>query len=394
MRPESVAWERTAEVREAAQGWLRVGAIDKRTEHAIRTAFPDPRITPSVVWRMLTACISTAVILCAFAAFSIGAWQGGVALQVLLIVFAGASLIATELQDASPRFAARGGVGATSFWGIVFFLGGFGLFLQDTLSIKFDSVLDLVLIASFLAWGGGCWRWGIPLFAALSSVSLFLYLGRPPQGRILWIIVGAALAAVAGRLLDEASWAPSQRRAAAVLVVVGISAVYAGANTYSLDEHVLENLRWSGTAPVGTPSALFVLSALATAVVPLLVLAWGIGSRRTFLLDAGIILLALSLVTLRHYVYLAPLWTILTASGTALVVVTLAVERALRRAPKEEIGGFTAESLFSDERRQQALQVIPVVAAFTPAAPDPAVEKKDFVGGSGKFGGGGAQGDF
>jgi len=135
---------------------------------------------------------------------------------------------------------------------------------------------------------------------------------------------------------------------------------------------------------------LIVLSALATAAVPLAVLAWGARSRRTFLLDTGIVLLALSLVTLRHYVHIAPLWAMLTLSGAALVVLTLAVERALRRAPDGDIVGFTADPLFSDERRQHALQIVPVVAAFTPAGPGPAAQGKDFTGGGGKFGGGGA----
>ena len=59
MRPDSVAWERAAEVREAAQGWRRVGAIDAPTEQAIREAYPDPCITPSAVWRVLTAGMVT-----------------------------------------------------------------------------------------------------------------------------------------------------------------------------------------------------------------------------------------------------------------------------------------------------------------------------------------------
>ena len=127
-----------------------------------------------------------------------------------------------------------------------------------------------------------------------------------------------------------------------------------------------------------------------TAAVPLAVLAWGARSRRTFLLHTGIVLFALSLVTLRHYVHIAPLWAMLTLSGAALVVLALAVERALRRARQGDIAGFTADSLFSDERRQHALQIVPVVAAFTSAAPGPAAQEKDFTGGGGKFGGGGA----
>ena len=104
-------------------------------------------------------------------------------------------------------------------------------------------------------------------------------------------------------------------------------------------------------------------------------------------------LLALSVLTLRHYVQVAPLWVVLTLSGALLVILALAVERALRRARAGELAGYTAEPLFSDERRQQALQVLPVVATFAPEArapgPDPG-----FAGEGGRFGGGGGQEKF
>jgi hypothetical protein len=377
-------------VHEAAQGWLRVGAIDEPTDHAIRGAFPDPCITPSAVWRALTACVVAAVILCTFEAFSIAFRRNEIGHQVLLFLFAGASLASADLLETSPRFARRGAAGAASFLGVGFLLAGFGLFLVDTLHMRFDDVIDAILIASFLAWAAGCRRWGSPLFAALSAISLFLFLGRLPYGRVLWALVGAALAGVAARRLDEASWAPSHRRAAAVLVVAGVVAAYAAVNVYSLEAHLLEDLGRIAARRVVASRGLIVLAALATAAVPLAVLAWGARSRRTFLLDTGIVLLALSLVTLRHYVHIAPLWAMLTLSGAALVVLALAVERALRRAPDGDIAGFTADPLFSDERRQNALQIVPVVAAFTSAAPGMAAEEKGFAGGGGKFGGGGA----
>ena len=390
MRQNSAAWERAAEVREAAQGWLRAGAIDEPTGHAIREAFPDPCITPSVVWRVLTACVVAAVILFAYAGFSIALRPGEIGDQILLFLFAGASLASADLLEASPRFARRGAAGAASFLGVGFLLVGSGLFLVDTLHMRFDDATDTILIASFLAWAAACRRWGSPLFAALSAVALFLFLGRLPYGRVLWALVGAALAGVAARRLDEASWPPSHRRAAAVLVVAGVVAAYAAVNVYSLEAHLLEDLGRIAAGRVVASRGLIVLAALVTAAVPLAVLAWGARSRRTFLLHTGIVLFALSLVTLRHYVHIAPLWAMLTLSGAALVVLALAVERALRRARQGDIAGFTADSLFSDERRQHALQIVPVVAAFTSAAPGPAAQEKDFTGGGGKFGGGGA----
>ncbi len=392
MRPDSVAWERAAEVREAAQGWRRVGAIDAPTEQAIREAYPDPCITPSVVWRVLTVCMVAAVVLCTFGAFSLAFRPDQAGLQVLIFLFAGASLVATEVLEASPQSARRGAAGATSLLGVAFLLVAFSLFLLETLNLRVDDAIDTLLLASVLAWAVSSWRWGSPPFAALSAISLFLFLGRLPYGRVLWVLVGAALASLAARRLDEASWAPSHRRAAAILLVAGILAAYAAVNVYSFDRHLLEDLGRFSAARVAPSPSLFVLSALATAVVPLAVLIWGVRSRWTFILDIGIALLALSLVTLRHYVHLAPLWVVLTLAGAGLVVLALAVERMLRRAAGGEIAGFTADPLFADERRQQALQIVPVVAAFT--APAAVPEEKGFAGAGGRFGGAGAEEKF
>ena len=388
MRLESVAWERAAEVREAGEGWRRAGAIDEATERAIREAYLDPCITPSLVWRVLTACVVGAVVFCTVGAFEKALRPSATGLQILLFLFAAAALVATDLLEASPRFARRGAAGATSFLGVGFLLVGFGLFFFEAVRMRFDDALDAVLIAGVIGWGATCWRWGSPIFAALSAVSLFLFLGRVAHGRVLWVLIGAALAGLAARLLDESAWAPSHRRSAAVLVVVGAAAVYGAANIYSLDRHLVENLGRYVSERIDPPRGIRLLSAVATVVAPLAVLVWGLRSRRAFLIDTGIVLVALSLVTLRHYVHVAPLWVVLTFSGAALVVLALAIDRALRHAPGGEIAGFTADPLFSDERRQHALQIVPAAAAFA-AAPAQASDDKG-LGGGGRFGGGGA----
>jgi hypothetical protein len=390
MRRDSVAWERAAEVREAAEGWLRAGAIDRPTREAIGSAYPDPCVTPAVVWRVLTAVLVSAVVLCTVGAVGVATQPGTAGFSVLFFVFAGACLVATELLEASPRHARRGAAGATAFWGSVFFLVGLGLFLLDGAGVNVDRAIDAVLLAGTLVWGVGCWRWGNPLFAGLSAVSLFLYLGRLPLGRVLWVLVGSALVGLAARRLDTVAWPPSHRRAAMIVLLTALAAVYVAVNVYSLEERLLENLRPFAPPRVPLPPGLFVLTAIATAILPLLVLVWALRSRRTWLLDAGIVLLALSLVTLRYYVHVAPLWVVLTVAGAGLVGLALVVERTLRRAPGGERAGFTADVLFSDERRQHILQTLPVVAAFTPAASAAAGEEKGFAGRGGAFGGGGA----
>jgi hypothetical protein len=393
MRRDAVAWERAAEVDAAARGWRRVEAIDEATHRRIREAFPDPCVTPGTVWRVLTGGVVAAIVLCTFAAAALATGRSATGIQVLLLLWGGACLVVTDVLEASPRSARRGAAGATSILGVGFFLLGLGLVLVETVRLRDDDTIDALLVAAVLACTLAGWRWGSPVFAGLAGVALFCGLARLPQGRVLWLLAGAALAGVAAGRLDDGRLAPSHRIGAAVLTVIGIGAVYAAANVYSLDEGLLEHLARLAPSRGEVSRGGRLAAALATALLPLVVLAWGLGSRRTFLLDTGIVLLALSLVTLRHYVHVAPLWLVLTGSGALLVVLALAVERALGRARAGELAGFTAEPLFSDERRQQALQVLPVVTGFTPPASAP-THDPGFTGEGGRFGGGGAQEKF
>lgn len=393
MRPEAIGWERAAEVHAAARGWRRAGAIDEATQERIREAFPDPCVTPGAVWRVLTGGMVAAIVLCTFAAAALGLWRSSTAIQILLLLWGAACLVATDVLEASPRSARRGAAGATSALGVGFFLLGLGLVLVESTRLPGDDVVDVLLVAAVLTCGLAAWRWGSPLFAGLGGGALFCSLARLPHGRILWLVVGAALTGLAAWRLDEVRLAPSHRIGAAVLTVVGIGAVYAAANVYSLDEGSLEHLARIAPSREDLPRGARLAAAAATALLPLAVLAWGLRSRRILLLDTGIVLLALSLVTVRQYVHVAPLWVVLILAGALLVVLALAVERALRRARSGEIAGFTADPLFSDERRQQVLQIVPVVTAFTPEARAPAPDP-GFAGEGGRFGGGGAQEKF
>jgi uncharacterized membrane protein YgcG len=230
------------------------------------------------------------------------------------------------------------------------------------------------------------------VWAFLAAVSFFLLLGRAPGGRLLWIVCGVGLVFVFERVLDRPSWSPSHRDCAAVLVVAGLLGVYAAVNLYALDHRVVEVLR---QAPSGFPGTAFrdrIGAMLGTVVLPVAILWWGVRSRRAFVLDTGLVLLAASLVTLRFYVHLASLWLLLVFSGGSLFLLALAVNRWLARGADKERGGFTAEPLFAAEAQLRALELVPVVAAHAPAARPPV--EPGFQGGGGGFGGGGAGGSF
>jgi hypothetical protein len=403
VKREWVAAERVEEVRAAAEGWKRAGAVAPGTFAEIVRRYPEPRPLPAPLWRLLTAFFVTAVLLLLTGALFIALQPRTRPASVLLCFLAAACVAATEFQENSPRLALRGGAGATAFWGMVFLLVGLGLFLvEETLFLREPAFLNILLLASLVLWSLAAWRWGSTLSTILAAASLFLLLGRVPSGRLLWAAVGIAMTLVFERFLDRPSVSPSHRRSAAALVVCGLLAVYEAVNLSSLDMQFVELLRWEqfrAAPPLEGASPERIIAILGTALVPLATVAWGIRSRRTFVLDTGLVLFALSLVTLRYYVHVA-FWVVLACAGGGLVLSALALNRWLARAPSRERRSFTAELLFADEARLRVLELVPVVAAHAPAAHAPEARplrppvEPDFQGGGGSFGGGGAGGAY
>ena len=392
MKIEWVAAERVEEVRAAAERWKRAGAVDSGTFDEISRRYPEPRPLPAPLWRILTAFFVTAVLLLLTGALFIAFRPGIDSASILLFVLAAVCIVAAEVQEGSPALALRGGAGATSFWGIVLFLAGVFLLLQETLKVRERSGMTLLLLAALAACVLAAWRWGSPAFAVFAGVSLFILLARAPSGRLLWVAGGVVLTLVFERVLDRPSWSPSHRRCAAVLVVGGLLGVYAAVNLYSLDHRLVESLRGARLDLSGPRLQERIWAIVGTAALPVAVLWWGARSRRTFVLDAGIVVTALSLITLRHYVHIAATWLVLSLAGTALVLLSLALNRWLSKGQKKERDGFTAEPLFTDEARLRALELVPVVAAHAPG-PRPPVEP-GYQGGGGSFGGAGAGGSY
>lgn len=388
MKGEWVAAERVEEVRAAAAGWRRAGAVSEGTLEEILRRYPEPRTLPAPLWRVVTFVLVSAILLLGAAALVAAASPALRDASAWCAFFGAAFVVLADVQARSPSLARRGGVEAASFWGLCALVAGLFLFFEESLHVGEPAGPNLVLAGAALLLGAAAWRWGNPAFAGFASCAAFVLLARAPNGRLLWIAAGVALSAAAERFLDRPSWAPSHRASAAVLSVCGIAAVYAAVNLWSLDHHAIENLRGRSRALAEPASLERAAAILATALVPLTVFARGLVRRRMLHLDTGLVLIALSLVTLRAYVHIADLWAVLAAAGALLVGAALAVNRWLRRGPGGERHGFTADPLFGDADRLRALELVPVLAAHSPPAKPS--DEAGFSGGGGSFGGGGA----
>jgi hypothetical protein len=392
VKAEVAEADRRQAVREAARGWERAGAINAATRAAIDAVFPDDRARLGPVFRVLVFGFTIVVLGSLFGLLGLALGQ---ALErvgfVVLLLFGGVLIGAAEFQLGALRRRQGGTEAASAFLGLVFLALGFLWFNYEAAHLGDEVSVDLFLVLVVILFGAAASRWGYTLFALASEVALFLLLARGPLGRLWWIIVPLALAPALMRAGDSGRLAPAERRSCQAVAALSLVFLYLAVHVGSWDLGLVERVtgHWHGLRDRGVSRPVFVV---ATAVVPVLTLGWGIGTRRRLLIALGILGLLASIGTLRVYVHVMPAWLALLVGGGAAIGLALMLRRYLDTGPDHERSGFTAEPLFDDPERSSALETAASVASLSPAARP--VERPGFQGGGGRSGGGGATGEF
>jgi hypothetical protein len=391
MRPEAALADRRRDVVQAARAWRRAGAIDEATLAAVVAAYPDDRARLGPVFRsvaFVAGLLALNALLGVIGIASHGARGFGAACLVFALLLAGA----TELLVGPLKRADSGIETATALLAVVYAVVAFGCLFEGALGSDRTFVAALLAVGLSLSALGSA-RWGSPLLALGAGVFGLVLLARLPAGRLLWILAAALAAPLLLRASESRRFPPAHRRSFQVGLVAALCAFYLASHLGSWDHRWLEwlaDFRDDQSAP---RPWLRPLSILATATLPALVLGFAVVTRRAWLIDLGIVLGVVSLVTLRFYVHLAPLWVVLTVSGLAALAGALLLRRYLVSGAQAERAGFTAEPLFEDPARRHAAEMVGAMVTFSPAARD---VRDDSVlePGGGRFGGGGATGDF
>ncbi|MBW8875287.1 MAG: hypothetical protein JF614_10025 [Acidobacteria bacterium] len=397
MTPDCERADRNAAVRCAARDWQRAGAVDAATLQAIEAAVPDDRVRAGPVFRVLLFIFTIIAVDAGFGFLSLflelaDSKNGGV-LAGFALVTGVVLAVATEYQIGPMRRAQGGTEAAASFLALGYLMGAATWFVFEPLKLDFRDALPVLCLAGAALAVAAAWRWGYPLYAGAAAAALLVALARLPAGRLLWIALPLAAAPFLLRLAESPRLPPAHRSSFTAVLLVALVGLYVAVHLGSWETQLVEEI---GEARRGLPpqnDTLWWLSVVATALVPLVLLGLGIRSRRYPLLIVGAGTAVASLVTLRWYVHLAPLWVVITASGAVLVGLVLGLRRWLDAGPGKERGGFTAEPLFQDLARQRLLEMGAAVASFSPDARDLHEEPK-FEGGGGQFGGGGSSAEF
>jgi hypothetical protein len=395
VRPEAARADRNAAVRGAARAWKRAGAIDDATLAAIEAAVPDDRVRVGPVLRALlflfTALTANAGFWFVMLLFPALTPEGPV-FAVLCLGFAVALAFLTEVLTGPLKRAQFGIEAATSFMALAYAIAGFGWFLFEGMDLPEKAAISTLCASAAVLFAAASWRWGYPLYAAAAVAALLGSLLFVPGARLFWIVLPLLAAPALFRLSRAERFVPSHRAGGMAALVAALTGLYVAVHLGSFDTGLIENFwSWRGSAP-GFP-ALRWLSILATALVPVAVLAWGVRARRRPLLLLGLAGLAASIVTFHDVLDLGPLWVVLMFWGTASVAAALALRRYLDSGEERERGGFTAEPLFEDLGAEGWLEAGAAVVTLAPDARDVRADP-GFAGGGGEFGGGGSSSSF
>jgi hypothetical protein len=394
MTPDGERADRDREVREAARGWHRSGALDDRGLAEVTRLFPDDRARLGPAFRALVF-VFAALALVALWLFivAITGWSSGFA-GVSALVYGVGLAVLTDVQIGALRRDQAGAEAATGLLSVGFLLGGIAWLLDEPMGMSGRSFVVVLLGIAVSLCAAGAIRWGSNVHAALAVLSFYGLFLNFVSARALWAAAALVLAPLALRGSSAAGLAPRHRRSCEVVMALSVVALYTAVHIGSWDSRLLEGFA-GGWPEEPRSSPLRVPFVAGTAVLPVTLIVLGIARRRLLLIRLGVALGVASLVTIRFYVHVAPLWVVLTGGGVAALAFALGLRRFLASGPGGERFGFTAEPLFDDPEKRHALEAAASIVAATPAAtPAPTAAGSSFSGGGGQSGGGGASDRF
>jgi hypothetical protein len=144
--------------------------------------------------------------------------------------------------------------------------------------------------------------------------------------------------------------------------------------------------------PKSFPTYIYWSSYILTFIIPASGIYWGIKSRKRLLLNSSLVMACATLATNKSYLGMTRYAWDPAILGTALVIISIVINRWLNSGENKARNGFTAENILKPE--SHGIGLAEVAAALTPIATNIEVQQQDKYFDGGTSGGGGAERGF
>ncbi|MCO4292181.1 hypothetical protein NF867_04815 [Solitalea sp. MAHUQ-68] len=358
---------------------------------AIKTSHPVGFYSPNLFIRIGLFLLTVVISFFSAGLFGLMTGFGESSIAFFMVFFGIANYVVLEIM-VHQKHHFRSGVDDALLWlSGGFILAGLFIFLEKLIGYNSDSIVfSIIYLLAFIIGMGLTIRFADFLMAGVTVLALlaFCYYSwlRFPWGlataSFFFMLVAAALYILAANFLKKEKFI-HYTNCLLIVEIIALVVFYAAGNFFVVSSLAIgSNYEVSTTQDLHVPFGWFFWTW--TIIIPFAYLVGGLQMKNTVLLRVGLLLVAATAFTIRSFYAIMPIESILTLSGSALLLGSYAIIKYLK-TPKY---GFTYDDL-DEEHLLVKLNVESLVIAETfkaqPIQPD---THSGFGGGD--FGGGGA----
>lgn len=387
-------------IRNEARTWQRSGLITNDQLTAI-FGYTDPDVRQTNVFFRVIFFIFT--YLCASALLGLFIWITGIkdnlAFSITSIVAGVIFYFLAEYAATKHRFYRHGIEEALALSSMVLvcmgaFFGAMKLFSINQLPGNLLILLCLLFAVT------ACWiylRFGF-LYAALISIvatciiPFQLHLWATGERVLLLIILCMIL--FLNVIFDKPEDEDFKKERNSILQACLLAAIYL---TVNLEIIGALGLLAGGKSsihlsPKSFPTYIYWSSYILTCIIPVAGIFWGIKSRKRIILNVGLVMACVTMATNKSYLGMTRYAWDPAILGTALVILSIIINRWLNSGTNKARNGFTAENILKPE--SHGIGLADVAAALTPMATNIEVQQQEKYFDGGASGGGGASRNY
>ncbi len=364
--------------------WHKGGLINTEQWTAIQNHYESSLFSPSIFIRILLFIATYFGLMTIIGPLILIVGDAGeTTIRVMLLISGVLMLIFVEKMLIKEKHHFKSGVTeAGSYTGLLFIYSGvvgFGI----NLPLVYFGIAFIFLAISTIRY--------LDLLSLVALITCFLAILFLSFEPIMWLLPFIVMITFIGLFLCSQSL---QKRVDSLIWedhfiifdTLALLLIYLGGNYFVVRELSVEMMNLILEDGQDIPFA-FIFYGF-TLLIPVAYLTWGIMRKSILFIRVSLLVLALSVITIKYYYSLGHPELTITISGGLLIVISLALIKYLKKSRR----GFVRDQIFKSKWDNTDLAAF--VASQTLGGHQINESEGDFTGQGGEFGGGGASGSY